>query len=336
MAEFERIPEPKDKLAEFQKKYNTASKSTMKLLGENIAIFVCMLLPIILIGFIWSDVGTPALGLNLIPEGVVTVTLFVIGEMMMAKIGADGGKLDSEYICAKEEFNKLVAGVHNIGTSFLNIFCDWQIDVELEHAVSTRLRALYMTRSEWNEIKDKSYTELKAIYGSKKAKCIAALNGLEPIELNEAILLFDNAAEGFARGGVPISGERYIHNPYRSLSMILSAVFAGFLTVSVAITLTSDISWARVVYTIFKLVVLLYRMALGYSRGAKAYNTIEVVQLQAKCNYLRQYIRFVNDKTYLKLDGKHGDIIRHLDNNNIQTEEEELVLKNVGATVEGQ
>jgi hypothetical protein len=88
--------------------------------------------------------------------------------------------------------------------------------------------------------------------------------------------------------------------------MVLSAIFTGLLTVSVAITLTSDISLARVVYTAFKLVVLLYRMAAGYNLGAKAYNRIEVGQIQAKCNYLRQYIRFVEDKTYLKIEDKYG------------------------------
>ena len=75
-----------------------------------------------------------------------------------------------------------------------------------------------------------------------------------------------------------------------------------------AVSLTQDISFARIIYTVLKLVVLLYRMAEGYNTGAKAYNTIEVRQLLARNNYLRQYVRFVNSKLYLKFGDKYGDI----------------------------
>ena len=99
-----------------------------------------------------------------------------------------------------------------------------------------------------------------------------------------------------------------MHKKTHSVEMLISCIFTGLLTVSVVMTFTSDISFARVMYTIFKLIVLLYRMAVGYGLGAKAYNTVEVRQLEVKSNYLRNYIRFVEDKTYLKLGDKYGDI----------------------------
>lgn len=333
MPEFEKIPEPKNKFTEFQKKYNLASKGTAKLLGTNIALFVCMLLPLLLVGFIWTDFGTPVVGTKFISEGIATVTLFVIGELLMVWIGSSGGKLDSDYIEARKEFDTIVNEVNRIGTALLNVFCDWQIDIELEHAVFTRLRSLYLTRSDWEKIKGLSYDELKAKYGRKKAKCIMAIHDLEPIELNEAILLFDNVTDGFARGGVPISGETYLHNRARSVKMILSAMFTGVLTVSIAITLTSDISWARVVYTAFKLIVLLYRMVVGYNRGAKAYNTVEVCQLKAKSNYLRQYKKFVVDKIFVKLGDKYGDIECYISDENCGEDlEEQAVIQDEKTT----
>ena len=310
MAELERIPDPKDKIGDFQKKYNLASKSAARLLGTNVALFVCILLPILLIGFIWTDFGVPTISLKFVSEGIVTVALFVIGEVMMSKIGSDGGRLDDSYIDAKKEFYDLVKTAHEIGTSFLNLFCDWQIDEEIAHATATRLRAMRMTQEEWEKAKDMPRKELVEKFGKKKANRIIELAHLEPIELNDAILLFDGTYD-LSRGGIPISGEGYIHKQTHSAKMILSSLFTGLLTVSVAITLTADISWARVVYTAFKLVVLLYRMAVGYNMGAKAYNTIEVGQLQAKCNYLRQYIRFINEKTYLKLADKY-DTVKYL------------------------
>lgn len=305
MSELERI-ETKDRWGDFQKKYNSASKGVARLLGTNVALFVCILLPILLIGFIWTDFGIPTIGTKFISEGIVTVALFVIGEIMMSRIGADGGKLDNEYVAAREEFHDIVDKVHNIGTSFINAFCDLQIDLEMEHATTTRLRSLRLTSADWEKVKDMTRKEIRGRYGRNKARRIQALLDLDPIELNEAILLFDGSSD-LSRGGIPLSGEGYLHKQTHSAKMILSSIFTGLLTVSVAITLTSDISWARVVYTIFKLVVLLYRMAVGYNTGAKAYNTVEVGQLQAKSNYLRQYIRFVNDKTYLKLEEKKID-----------------------------
>ena len=63
--------------------------------------------------------------------------------------------------------------------------------------------------------------------------------------------------------------------------------------------------------------MLLVRMGEGYARGARAYNTIEVRQYKAKSNYLRQYERFVNEKTYLKLGDRYGDISCYINDNDI-------------------
>ena len=308
MNELERLPEQKSKLNDFQTKYNATAKGLAYMLGTNIALYICILLPIVLIGFIWTDFGTPEFGIKYISDSIVTVALLMIGELMMGKVGADGGKLDTDYIASKKEYHSLLDEVHKIGTMFVSVFCEWQIDAELAHALTTRLRALRLTRKDWEELKDIPYKELEQKYGKSRAKKLVALNHLEPIELNEAILLYDSAEDALERGGVPISGDGYMYKKTHSPSVLISCILTGLLTVSVAVTLTSDFSYARVMYTAFKVIILLFKMAQGYQRGAKAYNSIEVRQYQAKSNYLRQYIRFVEDKTYLKLDDKYGDI----------------------------
>ena len=53
--------------------------------------------------------------------------------------------------------------------------------------------------------------------------------------------------------------------------------------------------------------MLLFRMAKGFDRGARAYNTIEVRQLKAKTNYLKMYEKFMTEKMYLHLGDKYGD-----------------------------
>jgi hypothetical protein len=307
MSDLERLPESEGGFADAQKKYNITTKNIIHVLGTNIALFVCMLLPILLIGYIWTDFGAPSFGFKFVSDGIATVMMFVIGEIMMMQVGASGGKLDTEYINARDEFNNLVKMTNEIGTMFMGVFCEWMIDEELDKAISTRVRSLRMTRQDWEKIKELPYSELEAKYGKRKAKAMEKIKDLQPVELNEAILLFDDG-ESTSRGGVPISGNGYIHKKTHSVETVLSCLFTGLLTVTVAITMTSDISFARVIYTIYKMVVLLYRMAMGYATGAKAYNTIEVKQLQARSNYLRLYHRFVEEKTYLKIGDKYGDI----------------------------
>ena len=306
MSELEKLP-VKKKWTDFQQDYNVSSKAIVHLIGTNISLLVCLLLPVLLIGFIWTEFGALKIDVKFISDGIVTVALFIIGEMLMMRVGSSGGKLDAEYITTKADFDSLVKKANEIGTMFMSVFCEWQIDVEMKNAIAVRLRYLHITRADWDNIKEMSRKELNRKYGRKRAKKIRKLSQIEPIELNDAILLF-NGNDVFARGGVPISGEEYIDRKSHSVGLILSSIFTALLSVSVVLTLTTDITFARVMYTAVKLVILLFRMAQGYDIGAKAYNTVEVKRLQAKNNYLRQYERFVKDKTYLKLGDEYGDI----------------------------
>lgn len=321
MKELERIQEASDRFSDFQKKYNTSSKSFAYILGKNLTLFICMLVPLLLIGFVWTDFMPIIISPKIFGDGVLTVALFTVGEIMMTRLGADGGKLDTEHIEAKGEYDSLVVKVEDIGTMLMGVFCDWQIDLEMRQAINFRLRMLRLTPKMWEEIKDLSEEKLKSRYGWWKAKKMMEIKNLKPIELNEAILLYNG--EYAARGGVPISGDAYLRSKKHMIEMALACLFTGLLTVTIAVSITSDITFARALYTLFKLVMLLFRMAKGYDRGARAYNTVEVRQLKAKSNYLRQYIKFVGDKIYLKLGDEYGDISCFVNENEIPLTNEE-------------
>lgn len=306
MKELERLEESTKKVEDFQKQYNINSKNIAYLVGKNLTLFVCMLLPLLMIGFIWTEFGNVIFQTKTIVDAVLTVTLFTVGEIMMTRLGTDGGKMDEEYTEAKGVFEEFLQKTLNIGTIFMGVFCDWQIDVELEQAIKTRLRLLKMTNKQFDEIKDYTPSQLKKRYGKRKAKKLQAIIDLEPIELNESILLYNGEYD--LRGGVPENGEEYIHEKKHMITTIISCIFTGLLTVTVAVTLTTDITFARVVYTVFKLTMLLFRMAKGYERGAKAYNTIEVKNLKVRTNYLRQYIKFVEEETYLKFKDEYEEL----------------------------
>ena len=306
MDELKRLEEATDKVSDFQKRYNIGQKKISYIIGKNLTLFVCLLVPLLLVGFVWTDFGAIIFSTKMIADGIVTVALLAIGETAMMLLGSDGGRMDEEYLDAKSEFEKLLKQVHGIGTLLMDAFCDWQIDVEMEQAIRSRLRMLRLTPKQWESIKELGEEELTARYGKKRARKMLEIINLEPIELNASILLFNG--EYTARGGVPESGEEYLHKTRRRVSMMLAWALGGLLTISVMISLTKDISFARVIYTVFKLVVLLFRMARGYDRGARAYNTVEVRRIDAKSNYLRQYLKFIEDKLYLKLGDKYGDI----------------------------
>ena len=306
MAELERIEESTDKVTDFQKKYNINQKNFVAVLGKNLTLFACMLLPLLLISFVWTDFGKVIIDTKMISDGIFTVMLFTVGELLMSRLGSDGGRLDEEFLSSKKTLDGLLDEVGRVGTMLITVFCEWQIDLEMEQAIRFRLRMLRMGKAEYEAVKDDSPEELRAKFGRAKARKIMDIVELKPIELNEAILLYNG--EYAARGGVPISGDAYLKSKKSVVETVLACIFTGLLTVSVVITLTQDNTLARVVYTVFKLTMLLFRMTRGYDRGARAFNTVQVRHNKAKSNYLRQYLKFIEDKTYLKLEDKYGDI----------------------------
>ena len=307
MSELQRMEEPRDRFKEFQNNYNSTTKTVARLLSTNMILFVCLLLPVFLIGTVWTDFGAPEFSIKFVSEGIVTVGLFIVGESLMMRVGSDGGKLDPEYTTARDELAALIDKANGVGTMLMGIFCEWQVDLELKQATEVRLRRLKMTPEELESAKKMSRKQIIKKYGKLKAMRMFEYYNLEPIELNESVLMSDDAFDK-SRGGVPLGGDSFLKKKMLSWQMMISCAFTGLVTVSVVMTLTADANFSRVMYTVFKLIILLFRMVLGYNTGAKAYNTVEARQLKAKSHYLREYLRFVEDKTYLKIGDKYGDV----------------------------
>lgn len=321
----ETVNEAADRFEESQKKYNIFSKNLAYTIGRNLTLFLAMMVPLLLVAFIWTDFGAIVISTKMISDGVLTVSLFVAGEILMTTLGSRGGKLDGDYLSAKKEYEGILKKVSECGTILMGIFCDWQIDIELEQAIQFRLRTIRMTKKEWESIKTLSKEDLEKKYGKLKAAKICEINALMPIELNESILLYGN--EKVKRGGVPISGDSFLNDKKHIVEIIVACIFTGLLSVTVFVTLTDDVTIARVVYTMYKLIMLLYRMTRGYERGARAFNTVEVRNLKAKTSYLEKYKKFVEDKIYLKLGDKYGDISQFFSDNNDATFTEENTEK---------
>ena len=132
MNDLERFPEAVD--TSFKHKYNTISKHVIRVVGANLTSFACLLIPIVLIGLIWTDFTAALFTPSIWLDGAVTVVMFIVGEMMATRLGSDGGKLDKEYLESKGEFDSLVESIKKIGTLLMGVYCEWQIDIELEQA----------------------------------------------------------------------------------------------------------------------------------------------------------------------------------------------------------
>lgn len=286
--------------ADKRREFNRQQKSFMKIVGENLASYVCVLIFVLLIGFIWTDVGLSFSLTSFITDSLISVVMFVLADVCMAQIGSKAGKLDDEYIKNHDEYLDLRRVVMNAGITLMDAFCDWQIEVEYEYYMKKRCKDLKIKYDEYVELySEKSLEELKVLLPATKAAKVFALNQIKHIELTPEMLLTDGKVKN-GRGGIGISGEEYIEKHTTGWTHVATTVVFAIVATVPVFTLTQDVSVGRIIYTIFKLSMMTYRMYQGYSRGAKGFNTVEPRHLQAKIRYLYLYLEYLKEK---KKDG---------------------------------
>ena len=310
-----------------QKERNINQKKFAKLLGENFASFALLAIMALMIGFIWIEARIFTNWTKFIGDAVVTVTLYLLADVCSASIGAQGGKLDDDYIKCHNEYLSLRDRVRQAGISMMDMFCDWQIDVEYEYYIRRRCKDLKIDYKEYMEnYRGKTLEELKGLFPlesvkeeefkgmvfggirnaktSSKAAKIFSLNQIEHIDLTPDILMTDGSVKN-RRGGVGIGAEDYVKKHTTGVKhIIITAVFAIVAAIPV-FSLIDEFSVAMVIYTIFKIALMLYRMYRGWSRGAKGYNTVEPKHLQDKIKYLYLYLEFLDKRIYETLGDKY-------------------------------
>ena len=301
-------PSSADRFAERQREHNRRSKEIARIFGANLALYVCIIIPVILIGLIWTDTSLPKLGWGLLSDGILTVFLFFLAEYSMIQLGTDGGRLDDEYCEYHKKYISLTEKVRERGVALMYPFCEWQIDLEYETYIKERLRRVKISYIDWSDkYRFMSAEELKSELGIKRGLQISEINAIEPIELTPDMILTDGRRRS-GRGGVSECAEDYIDRKKRNPKHILIGSLTAVFTVSVVLTLTGDISLTRVLYTLVKLAALFFRMSSGYNAGARAYNTVEVLHLQSKIALEYSYMEYIDKKLYLKFGDKYGDI----------------------------
>ena len=107
------------------------------------------------------------------------------------------------------------------------------------------------------------------------------------------------------RGNVPESGEEYVDKHTTGAGHIIKTALFAIAAALPAIELVREFSVGMLIYTMFKIALMLYRMFSGFSEGAKAFNSVEPKHLQIKIKYLYLYVEFIEKKIYLELADRY-------------------------------
>lgn len=311
-----------------QKEHSDRQKRFEKAIGDNIASLGLIAVMVIMISTIWADFGIVANFQRFLRDSILTIVLYIVADYYAISLGTRCGKLDDEYISNHETYLVLRERVRKIGVELMNAFCDWQIEVEYEYYMRRRCRDLKIDYKEYVEVySKKNLFELREMFPIEtikekdfkrraigtyhnvktvsKADKIFQLSLIKPIELTPEILMTDGKVRN-TRGGVSISGEEYSEQQTKGAKHIIATILFGLLSASLFVDLVKEFSIAMLIYTIFKIALMLYRMFVSYNRGIKSYSSVDPKSLQDKIKYLYLYLEFIDKKIYLSLKDKYN------------------------------
>lgn len=308
----ERLNDPFNDREYRTKQRNENAKRMAKTITQNLYTYLCIAIPLFLLGTVWTDFVFPSIGWGLMGDGVLTVVLMVVGERLMIKVGTFGGKLDDDYLNAKKRYEEAVKAAKERSVQLLTAFCEWQIDVEFERAKRSRCSRLRIKYEDYKEkYEGKSLEELKRLLPLDKAIAVDLINRMEPIELTPDMLLYGYSRRE-ERHEVTVSGEEYEEKRIYGRNGLIISIVTCVVCIGLPLTFAGWPTASELIYTLGKLAALLYRMFKGYSDGARAYHTIEVRHLNSKSEYLEEYADFYDKKVYLTIANEYTQINRIL------------------------
>lgn len=319
---------------ERDKAYNRRMKNTMRFIGENMATCTIVLATTVLIGSVFGDIGFNFFSAYTAMDFILTLAAYITIEYMAAKSGAKCGKTYPEYLDLHDTYLDMREEIYKKGIALMDIFCDWQVDVEYEFYLRRQCKRLKINYNEYvakysnMSLEDlatmcmqnsargrdkKSFKRRKRtitsiprrVKTSGLAKNILYLQSIRHIDLTQEILLTDGKPGKDRAGGVSISGEEHLEQQTTGFGHIAATIITVLLTV-VPTFLAKGWSLALLYSAALKLVGVFMRYYRGYSKGAQAYNTVEVKHLQDKIKYLHLYNEYLDKKIYLDLEDKYG------------------------------
>ena len=91
-----------EEMQERQKLRNDRSKYWAAVIGQNMSMAVCLMIPVFLVTLIWTDTTLPKLGASLAMDTLLTAALFIFAEWAAIGVGIPSGKLDDDFLAMEE------------------------------------------------------------------------------------------------------------------------------------------------------------------------------------------------------------------------------------------
>ena len=296
-----------EEMQERQKLRNDKSKYWAAVIGQNMSMAVCLMIPVFLVALIWTDTTLPKLGASLAMDTLLTAALFIFAEWAAIGVGIPSGKLDDDFLAMEEAFKNRKAEIKARGILKMGVFCDWQIDDELVGAKKAYCRKYKIDYKQYRStMAHMTEQELIDGYGKVKGRLIHKINCLEPIELTPELILGEQR-KGL-RGGISIAGEDYVDEQKYGKAKLARSVLTIVFTVGIGFAFSPGVTWGKIVFTIYRLIAVLIRMKTGFDKGAKAYNQVQVEHRESQIYYMDKYEEFLNTPgLYDAAAAKYGD-----------------------------
>lgn len=296
-------------MQERQKLRNDKSKYWAAVIGQNMSLAVCLMIPVFVIALIWTETTPIELGASLAMQTFLTAALFIFAEWSAINVGIPSGKLDDDYIRLQELFAKRKAEVKARGILKMGVFCEWQVDEELVSAKKSLCRKFKIDwRSYCADMAHLSEAELIDRYGKIRGREIWHINNLDTIELTPELILDENR-DGF-RGGISISGDDYVSKQKYGWMNLAKTVLTIVLTVGIGFVFAPGVTWGKIVFTFYRLIAIFMRMKVGFDKGARAYNKIEVQHRESQIYYMDKYEEFLDTAgLYEAVAEKYGEVL---------------------------
>ena len=317
---------------EKDREYNGRMKNTMRFIGENMATCTIVLVSILLVGSVFGELGFNVFNKYLVLDFILTFAGLLTIEYLASKSGVRCGKTYDEYIKLHDIYLSMREAIYKRGITLMDMFCDWQVDVEYEYYIRRMCKRLKIDYNTYLDVYSKMSLEeisdmlthkgeekpkftLKspirsaiAVYRygkiSNTAKNIFYLRSIQHITLTPEILLTDGKP-GRGRGGVAPSGQEHLERKTTGAGHIIAVAITVACTI-IPLFLLYGWSWTMLFSAVLKLASIFWRYYSGYSKGAQAFNTVEVKHISDKVQYFHLYNEFLDKKFFIKLKEKYG------------------------------
>lgn len=274
---------------------HSAIKRTAKTVVSNVATLVAIYAAVLLICSLWTELGIreTVFSVQFAGQALFSYVCYLVVEFAIIQRGKAQGKNDDSYNKTHDEYITCRNEVRDGYIDGLEAFCEAYVKDELISYRSRLLRSVGIAYDKWeSEYSKKSTTELLSFkctkgLSLKKRRTLVAVNRAQEINLTADMLMTDGCIIG-RRGGLPIDEETWLKRG--NGGTIVAGLAFACVTSYVVFMLATDISFEKVMITLFTLFGLSYRAFKGYTRGYLAYSQIATKRHNKQIDILKLYM----------------------------------------------